>query len=205
MLDWSGLDQAPQLPGLYAWYYRPLLTPVDVKRLIENLNAESDFSKRKVIVASFLEKHIFSNFKELPYRAELSGQLKPKYAGELLHQPTISSSLLERVAERPETAWDLKQLFDSDLHFLSSPIYIGMAKNLKQRLGQHSGKINDLRSAGLVAADLEEDSAFANTVVSRKMYPPQLSVCIQVYDDVDKIANLENLLNRVFFPVFGRN
>lgn len=202
LLNWKDLDSAPEVPGLYAWYYRPLITTKDVQKLIEEISKNED-SEKKRVAKKFLKEKVFSPFQELPYEVKVSGQLKPEFIGQITHKMTISSDIIEKFVSHPEDAWGLKTLFESEIQALASPLYVGMAKkSLRERLKQHRKKIGDLRGNNQPEVKAVD---FATTVVARGMRPTHLSVYVREFNDVKKISNLENVINRIFFPIIGRN
>jgi hypothetical protein len=91
--------------------------------------------------------------------------------------------------------------------FFTAPLYIGMASNLRSRLLHHKKLITQFSdNPGSVMGE-EGGSGFAKQVVARGFDPTQLFVACIAIDDIesDEQVDLENILNRINFPIFGRN
>jgi len=159
------------------------------------------------IVEDMLERHFFHPFQENPYSIRLSGPLKPRYTGELAHEPTKSEDLIRRLGEQPERLRSIARVLHRAAPNFTAPLYIGMASNLRSRLQQHKKLI--MHFSDNRGATLGEDgvSGFARQVVSRGFNPTSLFVaCIPIEDiENDEQIDLENILNRINFPIFGRN
>ena len=89
----------------------------------------------------------------------------------------------------------------------SSPIYIGMADNLRARLLKHKGLIESFKNRSFVNEEQDDrDSNFAFRVVSREMLTKNLVVSVKYIDSADRLHRpIENLMNRINYPVLGRN
>ena len=124
----SQVARVPNIPGIYAWYYKPLV-----------INAENIGN----VLSSF--------FKE---SGEISSEIKMRYGLRF-----VSNSFVETVyGSRHESIEDilsdsilsadqfLVDLFKSNaLFFFTRPIYIGIAKNLYERIySQHYLSISEL-------------------------------------------------------------
>ncbi len=159
--------------------------------------------------------HLASYFRELPYKAQIFGQLKAEYRGELNHVGKLSSSLVERLAAEPERLRELIPLLSNTAPIFSAPIYIGVAsaQGLRTRLSQHVRKINEFleaeaRGEAMELIEADEQGSFAYEVIRRKMDPNNLVVFASTLHHVGSIGlekDLENLLNRLYYPVCGRN
>ena len=131
----SEVTQAPNTPGVYAWYYRIELTDKDIATCIESVELENDPDEKDAIVRAFLETHLFRFYKEVPYFVALSGQLKPRYEGLIDHRADVSASLIRRLAAVPTNLYELKRTLRLAIPLFASPIYIGVAARL--RSSQH--------------------------------------------------------------------
>lgn len=207
-LEWSEIDLAPQCPGVYAWYSRLVISKADIDAVIRRISEAkvgSDVHARDA-VENALDRFIFSPYKEAPYQVALRGQLKPKYHGEVAHHPTKSEPLIERLIENPERFRAIAEVLKTAAPWFTAPLYIGMASNLRSRLRQHRNKIvelRDLQSHG--GGDDAPEAGFANQVVARKFDPTNLFVHIAEVDVGGEHNDLENILNRINYPIFGRN
>lgn len=208
-LSWAEIDLAPEGPGVYAWYSRLIISKADIEQVIKSVNAAkaSGGTDPKEIVETALDRFVFSPYREAPYEVQLRGQLKPKYSGQVLHEPTKSSSLVGRLIDQPERIREVASILRSAAPWFTAPLYIGMAINLRARLKQHRNKIVELRDqqAGYSGEDMLE-AGFAKQVVARKFDPTNLFVHYAEVDvDTGEHNDLENILNRINYPIFGRN
>jgi hypothetical protein len=210
------LKQAPEGPGIYSWYYAQELSDRDIEDAIGDVVAFADPEGRAAMIESFLGRHLFRYYREAPYDVSVSGAMKPRYAGRIDHQAPISSTLVTRLAENPERLRGLKQLLRSAVPQFASPIYIGVAGSLRQRLLRHKALIEKFSNARSLddltppPADQPEDAivhSFAREVcVDRRMIAPNLIVyAMECQVDPDLRYDLENLLNRINYPLCGRN
>lgn len=205
---WPKLGDAPEAPGVYAWYVRLFLGEADLQAFEAEVAGEKANGRSPVpVVEHMLERHFFHPFQETAYAVRLSGALKPRYAGELAHEPTKSEGLVRRLSENPERLRPIARVLGAAAPFFTAPLYIGMASNLRNRLLQHKQLITYYSdNRGLTVAE-EGLSGFARQVVQRGFNPTQLFVaCIPIDDiEADEQVDLENILNRINFPIFGRN
>lgn len=205
-LAWSEIDQAPETSGIYAWYTRIIISTADVNQIITETNAAQAMgpAHARVVIESALDKFIFSPYKESPYQVAIKGQLKPKYIGEAVHEPVKSDALIDRLANDPDRIRVITDVLRGVAPWFTAPLYIGMAKNLRQRLRQHRNKIVELRDQH--GRDSSAEAGFANQVVARNFDPTNLFVHIaEVNVDTGEHNDLENILNRINYPIFGRN
>lgn len=205
---WPKLNEAPEEPGVYAWYVRLALGEADLNEFEEAVETERHAGRNAaIVVQETLERHFFHPFQETAYSVKLSGALKPKYIGELLHQPATSEPLIQRLANDPGRLRPLARVLGAAAPFFTAPLYIGMARNLRTRLGQHKAGIESFADNPAATPSADKISGFAQQVVQRGFNPRHLFVaCITVSDvDSDEQLDLENVLNRINFPIFGRN
>lgn len=212
LYGWREIDEVPDQTGVYAWYYQHTLLEKDINDVIAKLATENDQDARIEQLRQFLDNYLFRVFVESPYRVTLRGKLKPRYEGEVEHSATISRSLLERLSLDPQRLWTIKTALDSAVPEFAAPVYIGMAKKLRTRLTKHKELIreylkNQLR--GPVAFQDEEDEAdhsFALDVVTRNFAIHKLAVSYRLVAAKDNShVDVENILNRINFPLCGRN
>ena len=215
--NWSDISGVPSAPGIYAWYYLPEVPDYDLTTAIERVQALQKAGDRKNATATiecFLESTIFQYFQEKPFSASLRGPLKPTYEGVLNHKPSMSGSLIDRLLEDPTRLRTIKDVLESSAPNFSSPLYIGMSEDLNTRLLQHKRFIEKYReqlsskpSAPNKLTNGERgDQSFALEVATRGMPPSRLFAKIQVIaDDGHRYVDLENILNRIHYPLLGRN
>jgi hypothetical protein len=208
-LKWSEIDLAPETPGVYAWYSRLDISKADIDAIVKRVNEAKLIGDQqaRAEVEDALDRFIFSPYRETPYQVALRGQLKPKFSGEVAHEPTTSESLVGRLAANPERFRTVSDILKTAAPWFTAPLYIGMAINLRSRLKQHKSKIIELRDLqGHGAIDDMAEAGFANQVVARNFDPTNLFVHIaEVNVDTGEHNDLENILNRINYPIFGRN
>jgi hypothetical protein len=209
------LKQAPEGPGVYSWYYAQELSDRDIEDVIRDVLALTDVDERTGMIESFLGRHLFRYYREAPYDVSITGAMKPSYAGRIDHQAPVSSTLVLRLSENPERLRGLKQLLRSAVPHFASPIYIGVAASLRQRLLRHKAlieKYSNARSLDDLTPETDEPEdaivhSFAREVcVDRRMITPNLIVyAMECRVDPDLRYDVENLLNRINYPLCGRN
>jgi hypothetical protein len=216
LFRWREINQIPTSGGVYAWYFTPDLSEYDSDEFIRKillLKENNDVEELMKYVDEFLYEYIFRFFVEKPYEARVYGALKPNYQGVLHHKPAISSSLVQRLIEKPGRIKEIGKILSSSVPNFSSPIYIGMSKDLSSRLAKHKSLIEKYRETPSLVpnidAMLEEDQrdhSFAKEVCARSISPTLLSVIIEpVMGVADEWIDVENILNRIHFPLLGRN
>lgn len=211
------LMQAPESSGIYAWYYRLELSNKDISDCIIACQTASNEERCK-IVRTFLTERLFNYYREQPYYVSLTGRLKPTYTGMAENQHTISESLVERIAAEPIRLKRVKELLLQAIPLFASPIYIGIAKNLRNRLLRHKALIEKYEQANSALdinfqdkldsdPDVERDHSFAKEVaVTRRFATHNLIVHVmELTTDEDIRIDVENLLNRINYPLCGRN
>ncbi|MDF2381826.1 hypothetical protein JMG10_10145 [Nostoc ellipsosporum NOK] len=209
--SWHEVADAPAKPGVYAWYYTPEITTFDLDRItaeVAALKAAGGASAAKDAVRAFLEQNVFSYFREQPYAAQLRGPLKPRYEGQIEHKPSLSDSLLERIVEEPARLATIRDVLEGSAPHFASPIYIGMAEKLRARLKQHKALIEKYGELPDLGASEEErrDQSFAREVRSRNIPPSRLFVVAKVISgSPGAYIDIENILNRIHYPLLGRN
>jgi hypothetical protein len=215
----SEVASAPNTPGVYSWYYRIELADKDIAKCVEDVELEESEEARDDIMRDFLRTHLFRYYKEVPYFIALSGQLKPKYEGFIGHREDISSSMIRRLSAAPNNLYELKKTLRLAIPLFASPIYIGVATRLRERLLQHVRLIDSLQHLRASAvgdieapaqhADEEDDRdhKFAHEVsMIRGFRPSSLIVNTMELPVTDAIRyDLENVLNRINYPLCGRN
>lgn len=208
-LTWSEIDLAPETPGVYAWYSRLVISKADIDAVIKRITAAkmSGDAQARAEVEDALDRFIFSPYRETPYQVALRGQLKPKFSGEVAHEPSKSESLVGRLALNPARFRAVSDILKTAAPWFTAPLYIGMAINLRSRLKQHRNKIVELRDLQVHGSiDGVAEAGFANQVVARNFDPTNLFVHIaEVSVDTGEHNDLENILNRINYPIFGRN
>lgn len=216
---WTELHNCPSKPGIYAWYYNPEITKFDLNEVvvkIEELKKQNNREDAEKAIEIFLNNFIFNQFSEEPYQVILKGQLKPKYEGDLNHIPHISTSLIDRIVEIPQRLSTIKTVIEKSAPYFSAPIYIGMSENLQKRLSKHKFLIetfNQKKSNNISFVPLQpndniekRDQSFAWQVCKRNIPPTKMFVMIRIIEKSgNAYVDIENILNRIYYPLFGRN
>jgi hypothetical protein len=215
----SEVAGAPNTPGVYAWYYRIELTDKDIATCVEEVELETSLESRDEIVRTFLDTHLFRCYKEVPYLVAISGRLKPKYEGLIDHRAEVSAGLIRRLAEAPANLYELKRTLKLAIPHFASPIYIGVATRLRERLLQHVRLIDSLQHLKASAVndvqpiprgnteDDDRDHKFAYEVSMVRGFRPSSLVVSTLELPVNDSTryDLENILNRINYPLCGRN
>jgi hypothetical protein len=213
---WTQISNIPKKPGVYAWYYLPEITDFDLQETVERIQTLkiTDQEAASEVVRSFLHDFIFQYFREEPYQAILRGSLKPKYEGSVEHNPDLSEDLIRRIVEEPSRIFTIRQVLEKSVPNFSSPLYIGMSENLNSRLKKHKKLIERYYSQSSnhntqyqSSNETEDrDSSFAMRIFSRKIPTTRLAIAINILEDVGKTyVDIENILNRIHYPLLGRN
>lgn len=209
--SWHEIGDVPAAPGVYAWYYTPEITAFDLDQItaqILTLREGAGPGAAKQAVRAFLDEAVFSYFREQPYSAHLRGPLKPRYEGQIEHRPTLSESLLDRIVEAPERLATIRSVLEASAPDFASPIYIGMSERLRTRLGNHKAlieKYGELPDPGPSEED-QRDHSFAKEIRARGIPPSRLFVVASVIaGPPGTYVDIENILNRIHYPLLGRN
>ncbi len=212
--EWSEFGVIPETGGIYAWYCSPEITQYDLNKTIEavsKLKDDGDISGAEKQVREVLDARILKQFREQPYDVIMKGALKPTYSGQIEHDNSLSSSLVNRLVDNPERLRAIRDIIESSAPYFASPLYIGMAQNLRDRLGIHRRLIEKFRQRNFFDRTTESqispaEAGFARQVAQRKLPPERLFVVVCAVDTVDGAhVDVENLLNRIYYPVLGRN
>lgn len=215
LYPWLDLGKIPESKGIYAWYYKHFLSESDILSLIKKLNKQDINGEcKEIIVQTFLKSHLFDFFQEDPYQVTMKGPLKPTYNGHVPHVVAITSDLVKRIAFDPTRLWILKSVLENAIPDFSAPIYIGMSVNLKTRIGRHkaliqnykNSQLNEVSNDFLTDEEEESDKSFAREVIRRGFLTHRLFVSIRTIENsLNGHVDAENILNRINFPLCGRN
>lgn len=207
---WADIVNAPALPGVYAWYYSPEITDRDLEQTITQLKAcrDTDRLAAETLVRSTLDNRVFKHFREDPYQALIEGPLKPTYTGTLEHTFRVSAGLVQRIVDDPDRLKTIRAVLDMSAPMFASPLYMGMAGELRSRLATHKKLIERYRRLHGHTDEpaRDSDAGFAWQVAKRKIPPDRLMVftCTTAADDKTAV-DIENILNRIYYPILGRN
>jgi len=209
---WTEISNIPSDKGIYAWYYSPEIPDYDLDNIIKKINSlknNNDLKSAEYIITNFLDKHIFNYFQQQPFKVIVNGSFRTKYEGNIEHKINISEALVSRIRDEPQRLKTIKQIIKSSAPNFASPIYIGMSKKLDQRLRQHKILIEKYLTDSISPEEMREeniDHSFALEISLRKIIPDQLFVVIKTIDCEDTTyIDIENILNRIHYPLLGRN
>ncbi len=203
-------------PGLYAWYLR-------IRPGKSNIESPEDFLKAL--------KRITKQIRYPTLPMQLQGHLNMKLKGDLSHiwyghDENSFSPQFQEILNRSEERELLGQILELTVPLLTGPLYIGVSKNIRQRLQRHTRLIRKYRQEPQedttqdLPIEMEDDSEdslqndedFAQRIVGRGINPNNLVVGV-VYvshpqfstERIRKaIETIETLLNRIFYPILGR-
>lgn len=208
--EWAEIVDVPNRPGIYAWYYRPELTRFDLEKTINEIQSNRKNGNEvegKKAIQTFLQERIFQYFQEAPYQVIVKGQLKPSYQGQLHHRPSPTDALIDRIIENPDRLRTIKEVLETSSPELASPLYIGMSANLGQRLKQHRRLIEKYRDNNSETYRGESRAHnFASQICQRNIVPTRLFVVVRIINELgNRYVDIENILNRIHYPLLGRN
>lgn len=204
---WEAIGSISECPGVYAWYYRPRFTRFDRDALEGKLADDKSPSE----IETFLTRHLFRYFQEMPYEVTIQAPLKPTYSGSIEQTRSITPELSQRLADskdRREALWNSLELM---IPYFAAPLYIGMAKNLRRRLRGHKklieGGLENLSKNARQTENAGRDASFAAEVIRRRLAVERLSVYTYELpqESGDSANDIENIMNRITFPILGRN
>lgn len=209
-LSYTEISVAPETSGVYAWYSSLKIGAQDLKDFERNVvDKRSNRSEAAGYIEEALNNLVFKKYREDDYQIILQGALKPKYEGEAKHMPRASSSLVDRLIEEPARINIIAEAISTAAPYFTAPLYIGMARNLRERLTRHKQLIESLYDSirSRDGLDIKDgDAGFARQVVARGFDPMSLFVHVQEIDvKTNEQVDVESILNRINFPIFGRN
>jgi len=190
---WSDISNAPEVPGLYAWYMTTTLRGAD-------LDNEEDTRKNLKTLANQLR------YQELEITA--AGNLSLSYSGLMRHCHLGCNDDFTDLIDKVFYNKSERKLFSSILElstpFFSPPLYIGVTKNLNNRLLQHKQEI--------MSSELPAGNCFAKEARVRGITGDKLSAftftctdpSIGMDDARETFEAVETVLNRLYHPILGR-
>lgn len=209
-MSYTDLATAPQCSGVYAWYSSLSIWKSDLDEFELRVNEKkNDRAQAFAYVEEKLDSLVFKKYREDDYQITLRGPLKPKYEGEAKHIPPASNSLVDRLIDDPTRLRVIAESINGAAPFFTAPLYIGMARNLRERLLKHKQLIDSLYDSlkSRNALEIKDgDAGFARQIVARGFDPMSLFVYVHEVDvRTNEQVDVESILNRINFPIFGRN
>lgn len=228
------VDQAPESPGLYAWYVK-----FHADRPDWELSPTSDgdasidgFTRLLIKYAGYFEPLPVTLRGRGSYGAKWSGSLELDFPlrppeAEIEGEATNDSGIDPHVQERLKGAVEseprrrvMSQILSAAVPVFSSPVYIGVAGNLRQRLSQHYEDFTDARDylrthPSAVESMKYQGRNFGYRAAGRLIALEHLEVWVlelgeefQEYCSVENIReaaeSAEWLMHRMFGPTLGR-
>jgi hypothetical protein len=204
----------PIRAGIYAWYGRVVVS--------EPVRAQA--SNASTLDALFRE-HVFGRYQRQPYDVTLSAALEPRFRGRVLHQldlPSTSDWSGKTTARIADTVFTF--LARSFAPAFSAPIYVGKAvkQPLSMRVAQHLSSLREYmgrsteflenQRRALISGELETDNeeidahSFAIEAAMRRFAPERLLLVTYAPPTIeaDDVSFLENIVNRINYPICGR-
>ena len=199
----SNIVDTPELPGIYAWYYKPRLlgdreVEILVKLITNPCSVKTEIAMRYNLVWA------------------TDSDASVLYGKE-------RNSINKVVAELINDGGDLTRHFIQKFmapHF-AKPLYIGISDNLSTRVKSHYNSLTQLWDsdarvsrylAGHPNADVEEvleqlglDHTFAIDARVKGIVPRDLVVCVCLVETPVELRNLEQVLQILADPICGRS
>ena len=199
-------------PGLYAWYLR-----IRVGR--SNIESPQNFSEALKKITEQIRHPTLAMQLDGHFNLNMKGKLKHTWYGHNEHPFTEN---FQEMLNHPEERKLISNILDLAVPLLSGPLYIGVSKNLQQRLQTHTRLIekyskeqqgDNTPEVSVDSTDsLQNDKDFAERIVEREIDPNHLIVGVTyIYhpnlppDRIRKtVETTETLLNRIFYPILGK-
>jgi hypothetical protein len=170
-------------------------------------------TERHQILQKFLKEKLFDSYREEDYSVELTGALKPSYRGHVQHLIPLGDGLIDQLARNVEDLGVLKQILEASVPLFAAPVYIGVAKeSLRKRLATHRNLLEQYRErVGMRDDDdatlSDQGHSFAyNAMVLRGWRPTDMVAYVMEMPSAGEMAlPTENILNRINYPLCGRN
>lgn len=223
--DIPNVDEAPDEPGIYAWYVVPIAGEY---ALAEDLADGQDLAVARF--GEFLSSHS-RRLRHPDFRIQATGHLWAEWRGEITETGSQRlSHAIDRIAEgtgeagkhlsrsmRAErTRRVLAQVLIEAAPRLVAPVYIGVATSLRERLATH---VRTFRTVKKLLADekpipTKHLNTFGERAASSKFLEDEMRVGVYpvpaLDDDLDEallrqVAEAaEFVLNRWHHPILGR-
>lgn len=199
--------------GVYSWHYNMRFSKHDmdifVKYVLANRATETERKNNKSYIVNFLNEKLFSFFKYPNYLVSMTGPLLPKYSGNISHEIGPAVTIIDRLYENPTLIYGVSESLAKISPEFSNPLYIGMASNLSRRIVQHKEMLLGLKENYLYSFSPEitdGEKSFAERVQKRGFILENLFVCVEPVPNGGALNNIvENIMNRINYPVLGRN
>lgn len=207
MLELQGSDivDTPELPGIYAWYYRPRVFGGHEAETLGKLITNPSHVKTEIALRYGLIWAVDSDVDVV-----CSSQQKRQLAHEMVSDAVINGDD------------SIKSFFQNLMvPYFAKPLYIGTARhNLRKRIKKHYDTLTQLWDSNTsvsrylarnpnapvekVLAELELVHSFAIHARIKGLSPRDLVVCVCPLDDVGELKTLERILQLLADPICGK-
>ena len=199
-------DLVPATPGLYAWYLKLEISEADINYFIEQSRDKPSDDKISDL-KKFLVAQLVKPLSPPSYTVDMKGKLQPEYTGIIEYVSSIDEKVLLRLAENQEKLTSCLKYLGQMSPAFASPLYIGMAKNLRVRIKGHCRLIEQEAPNFLdLPVDwVEEDASFAKEINKRGIEITSLMLNVmEIHDPEVDPRDIEYLMNRIMFPILGK-
>ena len=214
---WDNLHLAPNTPGIYAWYHKIDVEEKNLNQEFEEIQKSETRKEREDKIRAVIEKYLFSRYKHDDYTVEIRGKLVPEFTGKIRQKLEVKDSLIEKLAgeEKCSNLKDIFTIISCGVPAFSNPLYIGVSEKLRTRLTQHKQRIEFYRDNQIDESSDEEndgviEKVFAGRIIKRNFQESDLEVHVLEQNNLRlgkdfPFSEVENLLNRINYPLLGRN
>jgi len=177
-------EEVPIESGLYGWYY-------NFERLKGFVN-NSQMLKKNLL-------EISSKLKNPEFRAILYAKFGNSFKGEMEYIGRFKENEINARIDVLSNE-ELEAMLDILQHF-TQPLYIGIAKNLRERYMSHYHSIFE----NICVTDKEKGKCFGHRIQQQNIKIEELVYKYQTLNmDRSNIEKIEYIANRFFKPIFGR-
>jgi len=179
------IEKVPTTSGIYGWYY--------------NFNRLEGFINNKDKIKSELLE-ISEKLKNPEFKTILHAKFGNSFKGEVSYVGRFKAKDIdERIDILSED--EIKAML-SILQNFTQPLYIGIAKNLRERYATHYTSIQE----NICDVDKSKGRCFGHRIQQQKIKIEELVYKYQVLDTMERsnIEKIEYIANRFFKPIFGR-
>lgn len=225
-LTFFEVHNAPDKPGIYAWYADLAMSAADLRHEIVG---ENDVGARRF--RHSIARHT-ARFDPPPTRLSSRSAFGGKWRGQINDSSRLqlrrliageelgdsASQMATKLAKATKDEGNRKMLADllkQSTPFLSAPLYIGVTNSLQRRLKEHTELFMEVRDAvkrdDQMLSRLKQGSGelFAHRAVAAELEADHLLVYVQpagLGENTEAILHsAEWLLNRWHRPLLGRN
>jgi hypothetical protein len=150
----SDIDQLPDRPGIYAWYYLPKMDSNKLNKASKEEKPDIAEEKIRIIQKNFerpAKWHLGNDFGGLnnPMRGKSGSDILPRLVGTLRHDNLIHKTPRDKIRNNPDYIIEFNKLVEKIGPFFFSPIYIGKTMQeggIRHRVSTHRQQFLEKRS-----------------------------------------------------------